>query len=122
MSDQENNVKGATRRRGSDILVREELTAYQVLRRYQVYGSWFGNLVFFTVGIPFAFYLGGYGGAKFFEVLFLMDLTGSVASIVGAVIGVFIGFFSIWAILTVVFSALGALAYWLKYRSFPTPG
>ena len=100
---------------------REELTAWQMLRRYLVVASWFGNLLFLVIGVWFGFYLGGYGGAKFFEVLFLMDLTGPIAAITGSIIGVVIGSLSIWAILIVVSGFFGALVYWIKYRSFPAP-
>jgi hypothetical protein len=109
------------KRRGTDILHKEELTAWQVLRRHIIVGSWFGMAFFAVIGIQFGFYLGGYGGAKFFEVLFLMDLTGPVAALTGSIIGIIVGTLSVWAILIIISAFCGALVYWLKYRSFPSP-
>lgn len=94
---------------------------YEILRWHIQIGSWVGHILFLTIGTQFAWYLGGYGGAKFFEVLFLMDLTGTFAAVVGIVIGVIVGTLSVWGICVIVCSAFGALAYWLKYRSFPSP-
>jgi len=108
-------------RRGTDILHKEELTAWQVLRRHITVGSWFGMAFFAVIGIQFGFYLGGYGGAKFFEVLFLMDLTGPVAALTGSIVGIIVGTLSVWAILIIISAFCGALVYWLKYRSFPSP-
>ena len=109
------------KRRGTDILQKEELTAWQVLRRHILVGSWFGLAFFAVIGIQFGFYLGGYGGAKFFQVLFLMDLTGPVAALIGSVVGIFVGVLSVWGIMIITCSFGGAMVYWIKYRSFPTP-
>lgn len=103
-------------RRASD-----QRSDYEILRWHIQVGSWAGHVLFLTVGTQFAWYLGGYGGAKFFEVLFLMDLTGTFAAVTGMIIGVTVGTLSVWGILVIVCSAIGALTYWLKYRSFPSP-
>lgn len=100
---------------------RDRRSDWQLLRRHVVVGGWLGNVLFLVVGIQFGFYLGGYGGAKFFEVLFLMDLTGPIATIVGSVVGVIVGSLSVWGILVVVCSGAGALWYWIIHRSFPSP-
>jgi len=83
-------------------------------------GGWLGNVVFVVVGIRFGFYIGGYGGAKFFEELFLIDLTGPVASLLGSAVGVFVGVVSTWAILVICFSFFGSLVYLLIHHSFPS--
>lgn len=108
-------------RRRSGRRASDQRTAYEVFRWHIQVGSWVGHALFLVIGTQFAWYLGGYGGAKFFEVLFLMDLTGPFAAITGMVIGVIVGTLSIWGILVVVCSALGAFTYWIKYRSFPAP-
>ncbi|UCG88172.1 MAG: hypothetical protein JSW71_06410 [Gemmatimonadota bacterium] len=94
---------------------------WKLLRQHVIVGGWLGNVLFLVVGIQFGFFLGGYGGAKFFEVLFLMDLTGPVAAIVGSLVGVVVGLLSVWGILVVVCAAAGAAWYWVVHRSFPTP-
>ena len=94
---------------------------YETLRWHIQVGSWVGHALFLIIGTQFAWYLGGYGGAKFFEVLFLVDLTGPFAAIVGMLVGVVVGTLSVWGICVIVCSACGALTYWIKYRSFPSP-
>jgi hypothetical protein len=118
--DTETKQKTRERRR-SGRRASDQRTAYEIFRWHIQVGSWVGHALFLVIGTQFAWYLGGYGGAKFFEVLFLMDLTGPFAAVTGMVIGVIVGTLSIWGILVVVCSALGAFTYWIKYRSFPAP-
>lgn len=94
---------------------------YQLLRRHIAIGGWFGNILFITVGIFFGFYIGGFGGAKFFEELFLVDLTGPVAAILGSVVGIITGTLSVWAILVIFCAFGGALTYLIRFKSFPSP-
>lgn len=94
---------------------------YQLLRRHIAIGGWFGNILFLFVGIFFGFYIGGFGGAKFFEELFLVDLTGPVAAMVGSVVGVITGTLSVWAIMVIMCAFGGALTYLIRFGSFPSP-
>jgi len=94
---------------------------WKLLRRYLAAGGWTGNALFLAIGVHFGFYIGGFGGAKFFEELFLIDLTGAFASLLGSLVGVFVATLSIWAILVIVSAAGGALVYFLIHLSFPSP-
>lgn len=100
---------------------RDRRSRWQHLRKYIAMGGWMGNVIFVFVGIFFGFYIGGFSGAKFFEELFLIDLTGPVAPILGSIVGIITGTLSIWGILVIMCAFLGALAYLAKYRSFPSP-
>lgn len=94
---------------------------YQMLRRHIAIGGWFGNILFATVGVFFGFFIGGFGGVRFFEELFLIDLTGPVAALIGSVVGVITGTLSVWAILVIVCAFGGALTYLIRFGSFPSP-
>jgi hypothetical protein len=73
------------------------------------------------LGIQTAFYFGGFGGADFFERLYLVSALGPTASLAGSVIGVIIALLSIWAIAVVACAFTAALVYLAVHRSFPTP-
>ncbi len=96
-------------------------TDYQHVRRYIRNGGRFGNICFVLYGAFFGFYIGGFSGAKFFEELFLVDLTGPVASILGSVIGVVIGLLSVWAIMVITGAFWAAVIFFVIYRFFPSP-
>lgn len=114
-----NKPRTATRRRGSDIVHVEEVTAWKLLRRYLVTAGWIGNLVFAVNGIFFGFYYGGFGGIRFFDDMWLLDRIGSFSAMLGLVVGVCIGVICVWALCVIISACTGALVYWMRFKSFP---
>jgi len=111
----------AFKRRGSDVAHIERLTSYDLLRRHIVVGSWFGHALFFFYGILYGMAYGTVGGLMFFNDMYLIDLLGSLQTIIGIVFGSFIGLVCVWAICVILGAFIGTLVYWFKYRSFPVP-
>jgi hypothetical protein len=111
----------AVKRRGSDVVLVQELTAWQLLRRYLLTGSWIGTGVFVLYGIFAGASYGGFGGVQFFTDMFLLDYFGRLSALAGMVMGVFIGLVCVWAICVILGAAIGSLVYYLKFKSFPAP-
>lgn len=109
------------RRRGSDVVYVETLTAHKLLRRYIYIGSWFGLAVFIIYGLWAGVSYGGFGGIQFFTDMFLLDELGSLSPLVGVVLGVFIALVCVWAICVILGAFVGALVYRFKFKSFPMP-
>ena len=106
-------------RRGTDVIRVETITAYESLRRHLIVGSWFGHVLFLVYGIFLGFSYGGLGGIQFFSNLFLFEQLGSWASLLGMLMGIFIGLVCVWTICVICSALVGGLVYWTKYRSFP---
>ena len=113
-------ARGA-RRRGTDVVHVEQLTAWQLLRRYLMIGSWIGTGVFVLYGLFAGVSYGGFGGIQFFTDMFLLDYLGRVSALAGVVMGIFIGVVCVWAICVIFGAAIGSLVYYLKFKSFPAP-
>ena len=109
------------RRRGTDVVAVEELTAWNVLRRYVAVGGWIGQVVFVLYGIYAGLSFGAFGGLQFFTDMYLFDYVAPASKAIGIVFGMVVGLVCVWAICVVAASAVGALVYWIIYRSFPTP-
>jgi hypothetical protein len=112
---------GLPRRRGSDVVQVEALTAWDVLRRYIVVGSWFGHALFLAWGVFFGISYGILGGYEFFTDMYLVDRIGALAGLVGIIMGVFIGVVCVWTICVILAAGIGAGVYWVRFRSFPMP-
>jgi hypothetical protein len=92
------------------------------LLRYHVrIGGWLGNLAFVLGGAVAGVLYGGFAGIQFFAALEPFDRFDSLATLAGLVLGITVGVAATWATFIVVFAALGALLYWLRFRSFPAP-
>jgi len=109
------------RRRGTDIIRVEYITAWDACRRYVIIGSWFGHVLMVVYGVFFGLSYGGFGGIQFFTNMFLLEHTGTFAAVLGLILGTFIGLICVWAICVIFTSFLGLIFYWLRFRSFPTP-
>jgi hypothetical protein len=109
------------KRRGGDVIAVEEVTAWKLLRRYLVTGSWIGMAVFVLYGIFAGVSYGGFGGIQFFTDMFLLDYLGRLSALAGVIMGIFIGVVCVWAICVIFGAAIGALVYYIKYKSFPAP-
>ncbi len=91
------------------------------MRRYISIGGMFGNLAFLLVGAAVGFYYGGMGGARFFGEMFLVKEAGSLAAVVGSIIGVMMGLVCVWAIMVIMFACCGAILFWIRFRHIPPP-
>lgn len=111
----------APRRRGSDVIQVEALTAWDLLRRHLIVGSWFGHALFLAWGVLFGVSYGVLGGFEFFTSMFLLDRVEAFAGMAGIVLGVFIGVVCVWTICVILAAGIGAAVYWARFRSFPMP-
>lgn len=91
----------------------------RLLRRCLVIGSLVGNAVFLAGGALVGVIYGGFGGVRFFTELAPIQQADRLAGMLGIITGTILGLWCVWATIVVVFTALGALAYWLRYRSYP---
>jgi hypothetical protein len=109
------------RRRGSDLVVVQEFTAWQLLRRYISIGGWVGNCLFLLYGAYLGLSFGALGGLQFFSDMIAFDATGSFAKGFGILVGIVVGLICVWAIFVVIAAFCGVLVYWFKFRSLPSP-
>jgi len=107
------------RRRGSDVVAVEQLTAYQLYRRYLIIGSWIGHALFVVNGAYIAFSFGGFGGIQFFSHMWLLDRVSNYAAFFGMLAGIFIAAICVWALSVIFCAFIATLVYWFKYRSIP---
>jgi hypothetical protein len=109
----------APRRRGSDVVVVEQLTAHQLYRRYLIVGSWIGHVLFVVNGSYIAFSYGGFGGIQFFSHMWLLDRASNYAALFGMLAGIFIAAICVWALGVILCAIIASLVYWFRYRSIP---
>lgn len=100
---------------------RAPITRWEDYRLHVRLGSLFGNVVFVLFGIYVGVSFGGFGGIKYFSSMYLLDRTGSLAAIFGLCAGILIGVLCVWAIFVITAAGVGALIYWLRARTIPTP-
>lgn len=107
------------RRRGSDVITVEHLTAYQLYRRYLIIGSLIGHVLFVVNGAYIAFSFGGFGGIQFFSQMWLLDRIRNYAAFFGMLAGIFIAAICVWALGVIACAFIAGCLYWLRYRSIP---
>lgn len=94
---------------------------WQTLRNHLKVGSWFGHAAFAVYGLWFAISYGGFGGIQYFADMFLIEQLGrNFAALLGLVFGVFIGLLCVWAICVIVAAFIGAVVYFIRFKSFPS--
>lgn len=94
---------------------------WRILRNHLKVGSWFGHAAFAVYGLWFAISYGGFGGIQYFSDMFLIELLGrNFAALLGLVFGIFIGLICVWAICVIVAAFVGAVVYFIRFKSFPS--